>query len=109
MLPMVRRSFLLAAREIRLHLRAFWRNPLLVLATVALPLALLPLLHSLNKNLRVPSFAINNVHERGVVVMTGVGSARTVRVLGDSISYDQYLGPALAAFGICMACMANLS
>jgi ABC-type multidrug transport system permease subunit len=77
--------------------RLFFRNPVQALFLVALPIALVPLLHALNPH----TF---------VVLPGSTGSAETAAaVVTSARPYDQYLVPVMAAFGIASACFATLA
>ncbi len=73
-------------REVAMQLRLVLRTPSGILFTVALPLLMIPLLHSLN---------------RGVVVFLRGGTAPLTR--------DQYYVPAVAAFSVASCCFGQLA
>lgn len=104
----------LLVREAWWQARLFFRNPMLVLTTVALPLVLVPLLHELNPDAVVPVAADPGSWGVSVASPEPSGGSRGIFTMGGSLPgpflpYDQYLVPALGVFGVAAACFAGLA
>lgn len=94
-------------REIRHQHRVFWRNPVSIAFTIALPLVTLPLLEAINRGAFVETPAA-----RFVLAQAPPGgwerSAGWV-LMGLHVPFAQYLAPVSAAYAVAIACIANLA
>jgi ABC-type multidrug transport system permease subunit len=89
----------LALHEVFVQTRVFWRNPMQTAFIVVLPVILVPMLDALNPDVRV-LMPPASPHAAGDLAAGGPLAL---------VPYDQYLVPALAAFGVMTACFATLA
>src|SRR5207302_5298463 len=105
------RELRLAVREVGVHTRAFWRNPVAAFGMLLLPVVLLPLGHAINSKTLVllPGTVTPRAVQFSGGTATSVGAfVGSGGLVPGAASYDQYLVPVLAAFGVATACFGNL-
>lgn len=99
--------FRAVAREIRHQHRVFWRNPVAICFTLALPVLTLPLLQAINQGAFVDTPAASGFIPDGFT--RGDVEVASQYVTGLRVPFAQYLAPMSAAYAVAIACMAHLA